>query len=206
MNAQAFWNVIGNYNEQTKIIQIGLLIFVIFAIALSYIRKINWAAKLALGIANLFIGIVFFGCHGTEPIQKFFALPLYLLCGILFLYESWYNKNDLLEKPTSFQSLLIMLYLLYPFISVVLGNSFPQMVTYIMPCPIVSLSIAVYAGYRRKNKLLLFLLTIWGLTGIKSVIFSAYEDIILLICGFYGIALLVNEIKKSNSFPSFGNH
>lgn len=196
MDAQAFWNVIGNYNEQTKIIQIGMFIFVIFAIVLSYIQKVNWAAKFALGIANLFIGVVFFAWYGTEPIQKFFALPLYSLCGILFLYESWHNKNDLLEKPTFFQSLLIVLYLLYPFISIVLGNSFPQMVTYIMPCPIVSLSITVYAGYRRKNKLLLILLTVWGLTGIKSIIFSAYEDMILLICGFYGIALLVGE--KSN--------
>ncbi len=199
MNAQAFWNVIGNYNEQTKLIQIGLLIFITLAITLSYIGKVNWAAKFALGITNLFIGIGFFAWYGTEPIQKFFALPLYLLCGILFLYESWHNKNDLLEKPTPFQSLLIVLYLLYPFISVVLGNSFPQMVTYIMPCPIVSLSITVYAGYKRKNKLLLLLLTIWGFTGIKSVIFNAYEDIILLICGFYGIALLVNEIKHSKS-------
>ncbi|HJB28765.1 MAG TPA: hypothetical protein IAA06_08215 [Candidatus Blautia faecavium] len=199
MNAQAFWNVIGNYNEQTKLIQIGLLIFLTLAITLSYIGKVNWAAKFALGITNLFIGIGFFAWYGTEPIQKFFALPLYLLCGILFLYESWHNKNDLLEKPTSFQSLLIVLYLLYPFISVVLGNSFPQMVTYIMPCPIVSLSITVYAGYKRKNKLLLLLLTIWGFTGIKSVIFNAYEDIILLICGFYGIALMVNEIKQSKS-------
>lgn len=196
MDAQAFWNVIGNYNEQTKIIQIGMFIFVIFAIVLSYIQKVNWAAKFALGIANLFIGVVFFAWYGTEPIQKFFALPLYLFCGILFLYESWHNKNDLLKKPTFFQSLLIVLYLLYPFISIVLGNSFPQMVTYIMPCPIVSLSITVYAGYRRKNKLLLILLTVWGLTGIKSIIFSAYEDMILLICGFYGIALLVGE--KSN--------
>lgn len=199
MNAQAFWNVIGNYNEQTKLIQIGLLIFITLAITLSYIGKVNWAAKFALGITNLFIGIGFFAWYGTEPIQKFFALPLYLLCGILFLYESLHNKNDLLEKPTPFQSLLIVLYLLYPFISVVLGNSFPQMVTYIMPCPIVSLSITVYAGYKRKNKLLLLLLTIWGFTGIKSVIFNAYEDIILLICGFYGIALLVNEIKHSKS-------
>ncbi len=58
---------------------------------------------------------------------------------------------------------------------------FPQMVTHIMPCPVVSLSIAVYAGYNKKNKLLLAMLTVWGLTGIKSVIFSAYEDIILLI-------------------------
>lgn len=199
MNAQAFWNVIGNYNEQTKILRIVLLIVVIAAIALSYIGKIKWAAKFALGIANLFIGIVFFAWHGTEPIQKFFALPLYLLCGILFLYESSHNKNDLLEKPSPFQSLLIVLYLLYPLISLALGNRFPQMVTYIMPCPIISLSIAVYAGYKRKNKLLLALLTVWGLTGIKSILFSAYEDIILLICGLYGIVLLVRERKQLKS-------
>jgi hypothetical protein len=70
------------------------------------------------------------------------------------------------------------------------------MVTYIMPCPIVSLSIAVYSEYTRKNKLILALLAIWGVTGIKSIIFNAYEDMILFICGFYSIALLLKELKK----------
>ena len=68
MNAQAFWSVIGNYNEQTKIIQIGLLIFVILAVSLSYIQKVKWAAKFALGITYLIIGIVFFSCDGTVTI------------------------------------------------------------------------------------------------------------------------------------------
>ena len=63
-------------------------------------------------------------------------------------------------------------------------------------CPVISLSIVVYAGYERKNKVLLALLTIWGLTGIKSVIFNAYEDIILLVCGLYGILLFANEAKQ----------
>ena len=66
-----------------------------------------------------------------------------------------------------------------------------------MPCPVISLSIAVYAGYERKNKILLALLTVWGLTGIKSIIFHAYEDIILLVCGLYGMILLINEIEQS---------
>ena len=95
-----------------------------------------------------------------------------------------------------FIGILLLLYLFYPVVSMLLGNSFPQMVTYIMPCPVISLSIAVYAGYNRKNKLLLVLLTVWGLTGIKSIIFQAYEDVILLVCGLYGIALLISEIKQ----------
>lgn len=69
-----------------------------------------------------------------------------------------------------------------------------------MPCPIISLSTAVYAGYKRKNKVLLILLVIWGLTGIKSIIFNAYEDIILLLWGLYGLALFVKECSvKSNN-------
>ncbi|MCF2642770.1 hypothetical protein I6E50_10140 [Roseburia hominis] len=199
MNAQVFWNVIGNYNQQTRNAQIILFIFLIFGIAFSYIQKVKWSAKFVLGIANLFIGIVFFAYYGTEPVQKFFALPLYLVCGILFLYESYHNRDDILEKPNMCQGLLLLLYLLYPLISIMLGNDYPQMVTHIMPCPIVSLSIAVYAGYKKKNKLLLTLLTIWGLTGVKSVIFNVFEDIILLICGLYGITLLINEIRKKTA-------
>lgn len=197
MDAQAFWNVIGNYNEQTKMVQIVLFIFTFTTILLSYMRKSGWVAKFALGIINLFIGIGFFAWYGTEPIQKYFAFPLYLLCGTLFLYESWHTRDDMIQKPNPFQAVLLLLYLLYPFASILLGNTFPQMVTHVMPCPVVSLSIAVYASYKRKNKLLLALLTIWGLTGIKSLIYNAYEDIILLICGIYGVTLLISETKFS---------
>ena len=56
--------------------------------------------------------------------------------------------------------------------------------------PFVLRGIMIYA------KLLLVLLTIWGLTEIKSIIFSAYEDMILLVCGLYGVRLLANELQK----------
>ena len=114
MDAQTFWQVIGAYNQQTMAAQMVLFVFTAIMAALSYSRKVKWAAKAALGIVHLFIGVVFFACHGVEPIQKYFAFPLYLLCGFLFLYESWHNKNDVLEKPDGWQSLLLVLYLLYP--------------------------------------------------------------------------------------------
>ena len=82
MDAQAFWAVIGRYNQQTLPVQIGLLLVLLAALALSYTKRVPWAAKLGLGIANLFLGIAFFALYGTEPIQKFFALPLYLLSGM----------------------------------------------------------------------------------------------------------------------------
>lgn len=187
--------MIGLYNEQTLLIQIILLILLIMAIFSSYSGKIRWIAKFALGIANLYIGIVFFGIYGTEPIQYYFAFPLYVLCGLFFIYESIKNKEDILEKPNWWQMILLFMYLIYPILSIILGNTFPKMVTHIMPCPIISLSIAVYSSYKEKNKLLLTLMMIWGLTGVKSFFFNAYEDIILLICGIYGALVLFNEIK-----------
>ena len=202
MNTQTFWGVIGNYNLQTWMMQAVLFVLIILGIILSYIGKVKWAAKLSLGIANLFIGVAFYVCYGTEPIQQYFALPLFMISGILFLYESYRNKEDKLEKPNFFQMFLLLLYLLYPVISILLGGKFPQMATYIMPCPIISLRIVVYAGYRKKNKLLLTLLTAWGLTGVKSMMFNAYEDLILLICGIYGIVLIINEFRQQKGNES----
>lgn len=195
MDAQVFWNVIGQYNQHTVVVQVILLVLLVIAVALSYAGKVAWAAKAMLGIVNFFIGIVFFGYYGTQPIQTYFALPLYILCGLLFLYECVRHKTEVPAKPDFFQIILLLLYGLYPLISVLLGNRFPQMVTHIMPCPVACLSMVVYAGYRQKNKILLALLTLWGLTGVKSVIFAAYEDLILLICGIYGVYLLVKEFR-----------
>ena len=197
MNSQIFWNVIANYNKHTITIQIILMFFLGLSLLLSYYGKIKWIAKLALGIANIYISIVFFCIYGIEPVQKLFALPLYFICGAIFLYECIRNTDDKLHRPNPWQILLLLLYAIYPGISILLGNYYPKMVTYIMPCPIISLSIAVYSGYSRKNKFLLFLLTIWGLTGIKSVIFNVYEDIILLICGVYGVVVITREIRKT---------
>ena len=148
----------------------------------------------ATGVAHLFIGIVFFGIYGTEPIQKYFAMPLFVLCGFLFLYEGIWHKSGVLDRPTRAQWVLLALYVLYPLISALLGNRFPTLVTHIMPCPVAYLGLVVYAGCRRKNVVLLGLLTLWGLTGVKSVIFQAYEDVILLLGGLYGLALLRREL------------
>jgi len=196
MNIQAFWDVIGAYNSQTIIIQILLLIFIVVALTLSYTGKIKWIAKFVFGIANLYIGFGFFGIYGTEVIQKYFALPLFLCSGCLFIYESIKNREDIIEKPNKWQAFLLLMYGMYPVFSFILGNTFPKLTTYIMPCPLISLSIIVYSGYKKKNKLLLVLLAVWGLTGIKSVIFNAYEDLILLVCGIYCSYLLFKECQK----------
>jgi hypothetical protein len=195
MDVNIFWEVIGKYNDKTIIIQVILFGLGIFAFILSYTGRIKWIIKFTLGIIILFIGIVHFGYYGTEKIQKYFAFPLFIFSGLLFIFESIKNKQDILEKFNKIQIILLILFLLYPLISFILGNRFPKMVTYIMPCPIISLSIVIYSAYNIKNKLLLVCMALWGLTGVKAFAANAYEDIILLICGIYCIYVLIDQIK-----------
>ena len=200
MDAEIFWNIIGNYNQQTWVMQILFMIAIIFGMVLSFLGKTQWLSKIVLGLANIFIGIVFFIIFGIEPIQFFFASPLFIISGILFLWEGYKNRQDTFVFFNKLQWILFILVLLYPVVSILLGNSFPKMVVYIMPCPLISLSIVIYSGYKRKNKVLLLLLIIWGLTGIKSFFFNALEDTILLTCGIYCIWLLVLEFKNKKEF------
>lgn len=191
MDASAFWEIIGRYNLNTGIYQIVLLSLLVAGIVASYLSKNKWIAKAVLGVLNLFIALLFFLQYGTEPIQKFFALPLFAASGILFMYETIRHPEDTISRPSVAAIILMVLYAAYPLVSMLLGGRFPQLVTHIMPCPVVTISIAVYSCYKRKNLALLTLLTIWGLTGVKALLFSAYEDIILLLAGLYGVWLII---------------
>ncbi len=187
MNTEVFWMVIGNYNNATWLIQIFLFLFFIGSIFLTYRYHIYHAPKLVLGVNLLFVGIVFCLHFGVEAIQKFFAAPLFIASGVLFLYEGTVRKEEKIRKFDISGKVLLIAVFLYPLLSILFGHQFPQMTTYIMPCPLVSFAILFYTRYEKKNKLLMILLIIWGLTGVKSMFFNVFEDLILLACGIYGI-------------------
>ena len=144
-------------------LQIVLLLVLLVMFALSYTQKAPWAAKFALGIANLWIGLAFFARYGSEPIQKYFVLPLYLLFGILFLYESRHNGDGYApKKPTACRPCFCCSGALAPSSPSFWGKRLSANGDTYYACPIVSLSITVCAGYRYKNRLLLALLTLLG--------------------------------------------
>jgi len=196
MDAEIFWEIIGNYNQQTWLIQIIFMLTIALSFVLALFKKVQWLPKITLGVANIFIGIVFFLIYGTEPMQHFFAAPLFIAAGVLFIWEGIRHSHDEFLIFNKLQWGLLLLVILYPAFSILLGNSFPEMIVYIMPCPLISFSIIIYSGYNRKNKFLLVLLIIWGLSGVKAFFFNVLEDTILLTCGIYCIWLLVTEFKK----------
>jgi hypothetical protein len=197
MNAEAFWSVIANYNSATIFLQFGLLLLLI-AGCIAARRKVTFGylPKVIYGAICLYMAGVFFLIYGTEPIQHFFAFPLFLLLGIVFLYEGIKNKADVFQRLTVPQWVLIALVALYPLTSVVQGKLFPEMLLYIMPCPVVCMGVILWLGYQKKNLFSLSLLTLWGLTGIKAFFFNAYEDIILLAVGIYALILLIMNLRR----------
>jgi hypothetical protein len=193
MDAAAFWKVIGEYNLNTEVYQIALLALLVIGVLASYFTRFKWIAKVVLGVLNLFIAVFFFFRYGTEPIQRYFALPLFAATAVLFFYDAIRNSQETISHPKPISIVLMVLYAAYPVVSVLFGGVFPQMVTHIMPCPVATISIAVYSCYKKRNLLLLILLSLWGLTGVKAIIFSAYEDVILLLAGIYGVWLIIRE-------------
>ncbi len=196
IDAQIFWNIIGDYNQATWVWQCAIMALVVTGLIAAWRGRETWLLKTALGIANLFIGIVFFLLHGTEPIQTWFAAPLFIAMGLLFVREAAVHSDDKFDRPGKVQWILWGLVAAYPLVSLFIGHSWPEIVVWIMPCPVASASIVAYSGYTRKNRLLLGLMALWGLTGIKAFFFDAMEDTILLVCGVYCLWMLITEWKK----------
>lgn len=199
MNAQSFWNVIANYNQATVYIQMILAVCMVLACILARKEKMSWLPKVMYGVVCLFLAFVFFLVYGTEPIQFYFAFPLFLLLGIVFVFEAFRNKQEEFQKFTKLQWGLVILVLIYPLVSIVQGKSFPEMLLYIMPCPVVCIGIIIWQSYKSRNLMALVLLTIWGLTGVKAFFFNAYEDLILLGMGLLALVILVKEVSFRKS-------
>ena len=196
-SADIFWQVIQQYNNGTILLQILISLFILGSIFIAYLTTLTWIPKLLLAITDLFIAIVFFLIYDKSSIGYYFAFPLFTLLGILLVIDSIAKRNDSIKKIKGISVILLVLTLLYPVISLLLGHVFPKQVLYILPCPVICINIVVYSRYSNLSTIILILMTIWALTGIKAFLFNAYEDLILFIHSFYSIYLLIQAIKKS---------
>ncbi|HEY9059249.1 MAG TPA: DUF6064 family protein [Pseudobacteroides sp.] len=212
-SAEQFWNVISTYNQQTMWLQIPMVIMLMSLVLMALFIGKEWmqvALKVSLFVVFSWVGIIFFWVYDQSAVGRFFAGPLYILVGVLFLVDS-IKKNMVFELhkmkiPRLFTLLFILLYALYPVLSFVLGGRYPSIVTLIMPCPLVVVALTLVCTAKGKiNKLLLLLLLVWAFTGLpKSIMFNVYEDLILFISGLYAVVYLINSKRKSRYFCEGG--
>ena len=95
--SNVFWNTIANYNLNTWIIQIILLIVCIALTISLYLKPTPFLKKFIkfyVGIIFLWIGIVFFYTYGSAEAKKYLTGSLFIIIGLLWIIDVLWKKVD----------------------------------------------------------------------------------------------------------------
>jgi hypothetical protein len=202
-SAKEFWDVIGIYNTTLLWLQFVLVGLLIVGTVACFIKKsssIQVILKIILSGCFGFIGIVFFIICDKSALGRFLGAPVYISIGVMFLIDIWWKRIEFAipieGKKKGLTIFLFLIYLLYPLVSYLIGHSYPRIVLYLMPCPLVYYTtVLLSANINKVNSFIYYLLIFWGMTGLPKAIFGAYEDLILFLGGIYALILLIKNYK-----------
>lgn len=200
---EEFWNVIGIYNTTLLWLQLVLIGLLIVGTAACYIKKssvFQIILKIILAACFEFIGIVFFIICDKSALGHYLGAPVYISIGVMFLIDIWWERIEfafpLEGRKKGLAIFLFLLYFLYPVVSYLIGHSYPRIVLYLMPCPLVYYTIVLLStNINKVNSFIYYLLIFWGITGLPKAIFGAYEDLILFLGGVYALILLITNYR-----------
>lgn len=195
--AEQFWIVISNYNQATWHIQICFIVFIILAVILAMRTRLVFLPKVILSLSCLYTGVIFFFIFDQSVTAFLFAGPLFIATGFLFSYDALRHKEIEFKKFTPGSITMLVMCILYPAVSFLLGHRYPAQVLYILPCPLISIGIVIYSRYKTRLFFLQILMIIWAVTGLpKAFIFDVMEDLILFMAGMYGICVMIGDRKR----------
>lgn len=213
-----WWNVLINFNESIMPFQfiwagIALILTIWFFIKPGKITNI--LLKVYFMLSFVFISIMFFVIKGQE-LPAFVAQAIcFGSLAILFAIDLKLNKLQFIlpEKLTSKIIMMISLVLvfLYPVVGIITGHVYPRMIILgTFPCPTIALALVFATASLSKIEIKwksIGLLAIWTLMLIWAIPFpiaiqipqfGAYEDIIMLLIGIYGLVMLILTIIKKS--------
>ena len=218
---EEWWDILANYNQFIMPFQfiwaaVGIILTIWFLIKPS--KYNNLALKIFFIVSFMFIAIVFFSIKGQD-LPAFVAQTIcFGSLALLLFVDIWFKKFEFkipennLNKIIMYISLAIVF--LYPVVGLLAGHSYPRMIIFgTFPCPTVALALVFATASLPEIKLdwkcmILFsiwtLLLIWAIPfpiAIQIPIFGAYEDIIMLTIGIFGLIRLIwILVKKGISF------
>ena len=211
ITAEAWWNVLGNYNEFIMPFQfiwmgIALLLTIWFFIKPEKLTTILLKIYLILSFA--FIAIVFFAIHGQE-LPAFIAQTIcFGSLSLLFTIDLKLNKFQFRIPEKSASKIVMIVALLsvylYPVVGLLSGHIFPKLIFLgTFPCPTTAFALIFAATSLPKMNLewqnvgyyaTWLLLLIWAIPfpiAIQIPQFGAYEDIIMLVIGVSSCSLII---------------
>ncbi len=188
-----FWDVVASYNEATWGWQIVLFLLCILLVAAALFHSSRWNQALLKGFLAFGFGwlaVAFFWMRDPSPVGRFFGGPLFAGVALLLVRDFWARRIRFHWPASQYRrigmGIGLGLFLFYPAVSLLLGHTFPRMVTPIMPCPFALLGIVLLAGSLPEiDPKVLALLLVWSAAGIPKVfgLFDVREDALLVLVG-----------------------
>lgn len=176
----------------------------LFAAYLLFSKK-EWKHTLIttiLGVLWMWTGITY---HLLEfsSINKAAYLfgGLFLVEAVLFFVVAVKRKLLYYYTPNAYSYtgifFIIFALFLYPLIGLVLGQTYPGMPLFPLPCPLTIFTFGTVLLTRRVPKYVLIIPLLWGIIGFFAAIhFGIYQDIILLFAAVMGTILVYLKDRR----------
>jgi hypothetical protein len=195
-----FWKTIGLYNSATWI---GQLLIVVTGIILTVflIRKnspgVKRSMKIYLTGVYLWVSVVYYLIYCAERSYNTLTALFWGVMAIAWIWDTVtdYTTFEYNKKYRVFAYLLLLSPFMYPVFSLLRGLRYPEIISPVMPCSVVTFTLGLLLLYSRKvNIFLVLLLCHWSLIGLaKTYYFQIPEDFILTGVSIPALYLFFNE-------------
>lgn len=201
-----FFGVFASYNRAFVVVAVALWLACIGTIAFVLRDPVRRSRTLSLflGVLWLWNAIAYHALFFTRinPAAWLFA-ALFLVQALLFFWTSRPPIEYLLSTGwrRSVGMGLIMYALAYPYLTIALGNSYPETPTFGVPCPTAILTIGVLCSGRGHIPLTPAIVPIvWGfIGGSAAALLSVPTDYVLLGAGVLLTAILLGQRMRPAS-------
>ena len=198
---ELFWAVVAAYNEATWVMQLVLLgVGVGLTVAALARSSALWQMLLKgyFAVTFAWFAVAFFFLRDASPVSRYFAGPLFMACAAFCAWDIRAGRSTFTLPPERWRRIgtgaFLVLTLLYPLVSLLLGHRYPRLTTPIMPCPLTVWALALLtAAFPQVDKRLYMLLLVWAALGLPKMfgLFDVREDTILFAAGVYGAAVWI---------------
>ena len=203
---EPFWMTLQRFRDDTFPIQmliVAAYVGIVFLIASREGRKTDVLVKLLLSGMFVFNGVVCFLTYFKElPVAKFFAGPLYLALGYLFLVDMIAGRIHFTFRVSPWRMFLAFFFVILAFLFPVFGmfSGHGMIALPGVPCPLAIFTLALLsAAIPHVDTLIVFMLLSWVLVNVPKIFghVSCYEEIALVLAGAYVLGL--NRLMRENS-------
>ena len=183
---EIFWNTIASYNAATWPVQILLTLVAATLTLLLYLRPtpgVRIAMKTFMAMLNFWIAGINYLLYGEQREHNDMLALFWAIMGGIWIYDLAARNASLARTGhhPHFALPLMLMPLVYPAVSLLLGRSFPMMTSPVMPCSVAVFTVGLMLAFsERVNIVLAMFLCHWALIGLSKVYyFGIPEDYLL---------------------------